>query len=83
MKIKTIPLKKIDNKDIVGGDLFHLYPNIFICAKKKSGKTTCIFNILKTCTDKNTLGIYIFCSTYTKDVNWMAIKDMLEKKSFR
>ena len=80
MKIKTIPLKKIDKKDIVGGDMFDLYPNIFICAKKKSGKTTCIFNILKACTDKNTLGVYVFCSTYTKDANWLAIHEMLDKK---
>lgn len=76
--VKTVPIKKISKNDIVGSDMFDLYPNIFICAKKKSGKTTLIYNILKECADKRT-SVFVFSSTYTKDDTWLAIKTYLDK----
>ena len=81
--VKPIPVKKLDKNDIVGGELFEeIYSNIFICAKKKSGKSTVIYNIIKKCTDKNTVGVIVFCSTYTKDGNWKAIKEYLDEKDY-
>lgn len=78
--VKTVPIKKISKNDIVGSDMFDLYPNIFICAKKKSGKTTLIYNILKACADKKTT-VFVFSSTYSKDDTWLAIKTYLDKRN--
>lgn len=48
-------------------------PSIFLCAKKRSGKTSAIFKIIKSCCDKHTV-LVIFSSTYDKDKNWTAIR---------
>lgn len=59
--------KPIDPKLIKGYDMFkEIYCNVFIVAKKKSGKSVVILNILKNCIDKNTK-IIIFCSSLNKD----------------
>ena len=52
-----------------------LYPNIFLCAKKHSGKTMLIYNMLRKVVGKNT-DLYIFCSTATRDPTW---KQMIEE----
>ena len=54
------------------------YANIFICAKKKSGKTSVIFNIVKKMVNKNTI-VVIFASTVYKDNNWREIVKWLRK----
>ena len=78
--VKPIKLPKIDVKQIKGYELFpDLYPNIFICAYKKSGKTCTIFKILKSCINKDTK-VYIFSSTYNRDDNMKHIIEWLEKK---
>ena len=79
-EVKTIPKKAVDKKDILGSDLFdEIYCNVFLCAKKKSGKTNVIYNIVKKCCNKETT-VYVFCPTHEKDVNWVAIKEMLDNK---
>ena len=80
MKIKTInnvtikPIKheKLDIP-IKGSDLFQeAYCNVFICAKKKSGKSTVIYRILQKCTGKDTK-VHIFASTVHRDPTYQKI----------
>lgn len=78
--VKPVKLDKIDVSRVKGGEMFsELYANIFICARKKSGKTTVIFNILKHCANKNTK-IIIFASTVNKDKTYKAINDYFSGK---
>ena len=86
MKIDLIP-KLVseqlsdDNKNVLGGDLFkEPFANIFLCARKKSGKTTVLYNILKNCAGKRTK-VVCFASTVFKDVQWLRIADILKKKN--
>jgi len=79
-EVTAIKVPKYSKKNVLGFDLFpELYSNIFICAKKKSGKTSVIFKILKECASKDTK-IIAFCTTHKKDANWIAIKEYLDKK---
>ncbi len=57
-----------------------LYANIFLCAKKKSGKTNVIYNLLDQVAGPKTT-VYIFCSTVHKDATYDAIMKMLKKKN--
>lgn len=71
----ALPIEKIR-----GGKLFgEVYSNIFLLAKKKSGKTTIIAEILKHCASKRTK-VVIFCSTVNKDDSYKEIIKMLENK---
>lgn len=63
-----------------GSKLFpNPYFNLFICAKKQSGKTNLLFNILKETSDKNT-HLIIFSSTVHKDPLWHEIVKYFENK---
>lgn len=79
----VVPLQnhfEIDTRPILGSELFpELYANIFLCAKKKSGKTVVIQKILKSCVGKNT-NVIAFCSTINKDSAWIAIKRWCNEK---
>ena len=88
MKIELVPKRNSeldkqnarDNKKTLGGELFEEpYANIFLCARKKSGKTTAIYNILKHCAGRKTK-IICFSSTVFKDKNWLRIADFLKRK---
>ena len=69
-----------DNRPVKGEKLFpEVYSNIYICARKKSGKTVVIQKILKDCSTKSTT-ILAFCSTVNKDKNWIAIKKWCKEK---
>lgn len=69
-----------NNKKIKGGNLLpNVYSNMFIVAKKNSGKTTCIFNILKKIADRDTI-FNFFVSTIHKDKSWEAIVEYFENK---
>lgn len=75
---------KIKGYDHIPG----LYANVFICAKKKSGKTNVIFNLLKALTktrgdSKTGSTVYFFVSTIHKDPTYDEIKDMLTKRRVR
>lgn len=69
-----------ETKKSKGYDYFHEpYPNVYLLAKKKSGKTTVIENILKKCSGKNTRFIFIV-STINKDKTWLRITDYFDLK---
>ena len=74
--VGEIPLKKPkDTRPVKGWKLFpEMNANIFMCARKKSGKSTVIFKSLQKCCGKNTK-IIVFCATLHKDASWIAIKD--------
>ena len=76
--IKPFRNDKVSTKDIKGGDVFSLYSNIFLCAKKNSGKTSAIYNILKLCANAKT-NIIIFASTVNKDSTWIKIVKRFER----
>jgi len=81
--VRPIPVVKHKPDAIKGYDLFpEVYCNIFICAKKKSGKTNVIFKIVKGSTDKNTK-IIIFSSTAYKDPNMIKITEWLEDRNYQ
>lgn len=80
--VKPIPIigQGLDKRDILGEKLFpELYANIYLIARKNSGKTSTVFKIIKECVDRNTK-VIAFVSTLNKDKNWKAIKDYCEKK---
>lgn len=83
VKVKPLIQHTKNQDEVLGGKLFlDPFSNCCIVAKKKSGKTTLFYNILK----KVTRGGYypsnviIFCSTVFKDKTWEMIIKMLEKK---
>jgi hypothetical protein len=81
-KVSAIPAPMIDKSKIKGSELFEeLYRNIFLLAKKKSGKTSTIFKILQKCSNKNTK-LIIFSSTVYKDNNWLSIVKYFAEKNF-
>ena len=78
--VKAIPIPDEDKRPIKGFDICEeVYANIFLCAKKKSGKTSALFKIMKECAIKKTV-IIVFCSTCYKDKNWIQIRKHFEKK---
>ena len=78
-RVKPIKVPSYNPDKIKGYELFsELYSNIFLLAKKKSGKTNCIFKIIKKSINKNT-NVIIFCSTVQKDSNWIEIIKWLKQ----
>ena len=75
-KVGEVPWKKPrDTRPVRGFKLFpEMNANIFLCAKKKSGKTSTIYKILQKCCGKDTK-IIAFCATLHKDQSWIAIKE--------
>jgi len=77
------PLVNADNVDITkikGGSLFsEIYNVTYLCARRKSGKTSVLAEILKRTSDKKTT-IWIFCPTHRLDPSWVQIIEMLENK---
>ena len=46
--VEAIPIPDEDLRPILGADIVEeVYSNIFLCARKKSGKTSAVFKILK------------------------------------
>lgn len=79
--VKPVPIiGGSDDRPIRGADLFsEVYANVFCCAKKKSGKTSTIFKIIKECADKNTI-IIAFVSTLHKDPIYKTLKYYCKQK---
>lgn len=80
--IKIIPLIKHSSNpdDILGGQMFlDPYSNVAIISKKKSGKTTLLYHILKKVCRKGT-NVIIFSPTQNKDDTYKFIKEALDKK---
>jgi hypothetical protein len=79
-RVKAIPIPNEDRRPIRGFEIVEEpYANIFLCAKKNSGKTSATFKILKECSGQNTK-IIVFCSTAYKDKNWIQIRKYFKKK---
>ena len=76
---------KVDAIDIRGGEkgkpvFFPMsHPNIFLTAKKKSGKSNLIYHLMRNIVGKNTK-IYVFCSTANRDQTWKQMIKELEDK---
>ena len=78
--VKPIIQTVIPAKRIAGYDLFaEPYCNVALIAKKKSGKTSVLYNCLKKCAGPNT-NVYLFSSTINRDDTYKEICDMLEKR---
>jgi hypothetical protein len=75
---KVLPVKfsekDKDKRPLRGASLFdEMYANIFLCARKKSGKTCVINHIIEKCSTKETK-VIAFCSTLNRDASWKAIE---------
>jgi len=78
--VKPLTITNQDTSPIKGSELFpSLYFNLFICSKKRSGKTSLINTIIQKCTDKRTL-FFIFCPTINVDSSWKAMIQYLENR---
>jgi hypothetical protein len=80
--VKTIPLGPAgrDERPVRGSDYIETcFANVMLCAKKNSGKTTVIYNILKACAGPKTT-IVAFVATLHKDPSWAAIQKHFEDK---
>jgi len=78
--VKPIKIDVIPKEKIKGSNLFeNIYANIFLVARKKSGKTSAIFKIIKSCTGKKTK-VFIFASTVYKDPTWKHIVKYLKDR---
>ena len=76
----VIPAPEQSGLKVKGCELFsNPYPNIFLCARKRSGKTSTIFHILKKCMLPTTT-LIIFCSTVNKDQTYKEIRKYFERK---
>jgi hypothetical protein len=81
IKIKPVKFKDEDLRPIKGEDMVtELYSQIFIVAKKNSGKSTVLYNLIPKLTDKTTK-IYAFCSSIYQDKIWKHIKESLKEKN--
>lgn len=75
--IKPLDIKYKSKKDFKGKELFSIWcPEIFILAKKNSGKTTTLYHILTKCSGRHTNFIFIV-STIDKDPIWNEIVEKL------
>jgi hypothetical protein len=85
-KVNNVCVKPVivqDNNEAEKIKGFKIIPfafyNMFICSKKKSGKTSLINTIIRKTTDKRT-NVWVFCSTFKIDDSWKAIINYLEEK---
>lgn len=78
--VKPIELDSNITKPLKSYDIFPInYYNLFILAKKASGKTVTLFNILKHSASKST-NIVVFSSTIHSDNSWVSILKYFKKK---
>ena len=80
ISFKPVVHLAIESHEILGYDyLPTLYSNMYICSRRRSGKTTLIHNILKHCVNKRT-NVVCFCCTINRDTTYNLILEMLEKR---
>lgn len=81
VRVKPIPVQQsIDISKWKGSKIFSVrYPNVFLLAKKNSGKTTTLNTLVKQVLTKNTQ-VLIFSSTVHKDANMIHLVKYLESK---
>lgn len=80
-KVSAVPvIGGADTRPVKGANLFsEPYANIFLLAKKKSGKSSVIYKIINDCSERNTK-ILAFCSTIYKDNVWIQIAELCKRK---
>lgn len=79
-RVGAIPLP-IDKRQIRGAEISaEPYSNMFLCGKKKSGKSSVIFYLLKNFVGKKTK-VIIFCSTFFKDKSYIEIRNWMKKNN--
>jgi len=82
-KVVPIKVKSTSITNWKGDDLFNfIYSSVYIIAKRKSGKTQLIYNILQQITDQTT-NVIIFCSTYEKDDTYIEIIKWLKENGIK
>jgi len=83
---KITPVRKLTNKDnrpIKGESICNeLYSQIFLVAKKNSGKSTVLHNMITKFADKKTK-IIAFCSSLYQDDIWKSIRKMCKDRNFQ
>jgi hypothetical protein len=80
IKIEPVVKKDFSKSKVKGKAYFaEPYANIALIARKKSGKSTLIYEIVKNCASTKTI-VYIFASTVEKDDTYKELVKMLEKK---
>lgn len=82
VKIPDITQSKNRGKDYTGKDILpnpDEFSNVFVLAKKHSGKTVLLYNLLYNLATRNHK-VLIFCSSYLKDKTWKAIMEMLDNR---
>jgi hypothetical protein len=78
--IEPVKLPKTHTGKVAGAELFsEPYGNIFLLARKKSGKTTTAYRILDETVGKDTK-VWLFGSTVNKDPTYKEIQKMLQDK---
>lgn len=77
VKIELIPVEKTNFK---GDEFFNEpYPICYLLAKRKTGKTTILYNFVKKYVNENSY-VYIFCSKVFSDPNYLAIAKYIKSK---
>lgn len=72
-----------DKRPVAGANLFpEIYANIFLCARKKSGKSCVIYKTIEDCATSETR-VIAFVSTLLRDPTWAAIEDLCKKKKVK
>jgi KaiC/GvpD/RAD55 family RecA-like ATPase len=80
IKITPLITHSTNPDDVLGGQMFlDPYSNVAIISKKKSGKTTLLYHILKKVCRKGA-NVLIFSPTQNKDDTYKFIKEALDKK---
>lgn len=78
--VELLHVPTVAPENVLGGDMFGLlYNNCAIIARKKSGKTNVIYNVIRKCCDKTT-NIVFFVSTIHKCPVYAEILKYCEKK---
>jgi len=79
--VKVCPrLREVDDRPVKGAALFpEIYCNVFLCARKKSGKSTVVYNIIKNCASPETT-VIVFASTVNKDDTYYTIRRYCKAK---
>ena len=82
--LMSIPTKKINTKrdlrQAKGSDICPVcYVNMFLVSPTDGGKTTCVFDILKSCVGPETEKVILMCSSMYNDEKWEYIRDWLER----
>ena len=82
--VKPIPielLKDEEKKPVKGAAMLpEIYCNVFALAKKKSGKTTLFYKMIKDTCDSRTK-VYAFVATLNKDKSWVKIKKLCKERN--